>query len=157
MKSGKKRINVLHALKHQTFIFYAKRKKKKQLGPWVKSPHVLGWSTKGNFKRGFSKKLWILGLEPVWRSKDWKIFLLPPSRMKDYTFQSNSFNYITDHFYPSCHKLSLWKLSPPLLVIFYSMEQIFLKAFLLSSSFLWFMCTKKMIYFSYLSYRIFII
>ena len=55
--------------------------------------------------------------------------------MKGYTFQrSNSFDYITDHFYPSYHKLSLWKLSPPLPVIFsYSMEQTVLKAFLLGS------------------------
>ena len=58
MDSGKKRINVLHALKHQTFIFYAKKiNKQKTAGALSEeSPlHVLGWSTKGNFKRGFSK------------------------------------------------------------------------------------------------------
>ena len=61
MESGKKRINVLPALKHQTFIFYAKKKKKKKKQTAgalsEESPlHVLGWSTKGNFKRGFSKR-----------------------------------------------------------------------------------------------------
>lgn len=57
MESGKKRINVLPALKHQTFIFYAKKKIQKKKQNSEESPlHVLGWSTKGNFKRGFSKR-----------------------------------------------------------------------------------------------------
>lgn len=56
MESGKKRINVLPALKHQTFIFYAKKKYKKKQNSEESPLHVLGWSTKGNFKRGFSKR-----------------------------------------------------------------------------------------------------
>lgn len=57
MESGKKRINVLHALKHQTFIFYAKKNTKTAGALSEESPlHVLGWSTKVDFKRGFSKR-----------------------------------------------------------------------------------------------------
>ena len=54
MESGKERINALHAPKHQPFM----QKRKQTAGAMSEeSPlHVLGRSTKGSFKRGFSKR-----------------------------------------------------------------------------------------------------